>query len=149
MKRRSERKLRLGRREEEGRRKKKKKKKKIRVYVPAFHEILEALTPLDTMHRLILQLRDRLPHNVGQQINQPGPGLHLGAIGGEGKAVLGHLQQGDAQRPHVRGDGVGLALDPLRRHVVRGADEGVGIAFGAELAADAKVAQFDLPVAAE
>ena len=63
--------------------------------------------------------------------------------------MLGDLEQGDAQRPHVRGDGVRLARDALRRHVVRGADEGVGVAARAELAADAEVAQLDLPVAAQ
>jgi len=134
---------------EGGRRRKKKKKEKICIYVPAFNKILKALTPLNTMIRLILQLRNRLPHNVRQQINQPGPGLHLRAIRGKGKAVLCHLQQSDTQRPHVGGDGVGLALDALGRHVVGCADEGVGIAFGAEFAADAKVAEFDLAVAAE
>jgi hypothetical protein len=101
------------------------------------------------MIRLILQLRDRLPHNIRQQINQPGSRLHLGAVSGERKPVLCNLQQRDTQRPHIGGDGVGLALDPLGRHVVGSADEGVGIAFGAELAADAKVAEFDLAVAAE
>lgn len=37
----------------------------------------------------------------------------------------------------------------LGGHVVGSADEGVGIALGAELAADAEVAKFDLAVAAE
>ena len=63
--------------------------------------------------------------------------------------MLGDLEQGDAQRPHVRGDGVGLARDALGRHVVRGADEGVGVTACAELAADSEVAEFHLTVAAE
>ena len=63
--------------------------------------------------------------------------------------MLRDLEQGHAQGPDVRGDGVGLAGDALWGHVVRGADERVGVAFGAELAANAEVAEFDLAVAAE
>ena len=37
----------------------------------------------------------------------------------------------------------------LGGHVVGGTDEGVGVALGAEFTADAKVAEFDLPVAAQ
>lgn len=57
---------------------------------------------------------------------------------------MGHLEQGDAEGPDVRGDGVGLARDALGCHVVGGTDEGVGVAFRAELAADAEVAEADL-----
>lgn len=63
--------------------------------------------------------------------------------------MLGDLEEGDAERPDVGGDGVGLAGDALRGHIVGGADEGVGVAAGAELAADAEVAELDLAVAAE
>ena len=42
-----------------------------------------------------------------------------------------------------------MSRDALGRHVVGGTDECVGIALGAEFAADAKVAEFDLPIAAE
>lgn len=57
--------------------------------------------------------------------------------------MLCHFEQGDAEGPHVRGDGVGLAGDALGRHVVGGADEGVCVAAGAEFARDAKVTEFD------
>ena len=42
-----------------------------------------------------------------------------------------------------------MTRDALRSHVVGGADEGVGVALGSEFAADAKVAELDLTVAAE
>ena len=120
-----------------------------RGYVPALDEILEVVRPLDARLGLILQLRDRLPHDVGEQIDQARPGLHLGPVGGEGEAVLGDLQERDARAPHVGGDGVALARDTLRGHVVGRADEGVCVAFRSELAAHAEVAQLDLAVAAQ
>lgn len=42
-----------------------------------------------------------------------------------------------------------MTRDALRSHVVGCADEGVGVALGPELAANAKVAEFDLTVAAK
>ncbi len=90
-----------------------------------------------------------MPHDIRQQIDQSRLRLHLRPVGWEGEAVLGHLEQGHAEGPDVRGDGVGLARDALGRHVVGGADEGVGVAFGAEFAADAEVAEADLARAGE
>lgn len=58
--------------------------------------------------------------------------------------MLGHFKKRDAKRPDIRGDGVGLARDAFGRHVIRGANECICIAFGAELAADAEVAESDL-----
>ena len=98
---------------------------------------------------LILQLRNRLPHNIRQEINQACPRLNLRPIRWERKAVLRNFEQRDAKGPNVRGDGVGLAGDALGGHVVGRADEGVGVAFGPEFATDAEVAEFDLAVAAE
>ena len=63
--------------------------------------------------------------------------------------MLRDFEQGDAERPDVGGDGVGLAGDALGRHVVGCADEGVCVAFGAEFAADAEVAELDAAGAAE
>ena len=39
--------------------------------------------------------------------------------------------------------------DSLRGHIVGGADEGVGVSFGTELATDTKVAKLDLAVTAQ
>ena len=63
--------------------------------------------------------------------------------------MLRDLEQRHAEGPDVAGDGVALARDALGRHVVAGADKSVGVAAGAELAADAKVAELDGAVAAE
>ena len=115
----------------------------------AFDEILEAIPPLDVVLRLVFQLRDRLPHDIREQIDEAGARLHFGAVGREGEAVLRDLQKGDAERPYVRRDGVGLSLDALRGHIVGCADEGSGFALGAEFAGYAEVAELDLAVAAE
>ena len=66
----------------------------------------------------ILQFRDGLADNVGEEIDESRLGLHLRSVGGKGKTVLSDLQQSDTQGPYVRGDGVGLAGDALGRHVV-------------------------------
>ena len=63
--------------------------------------------------------------------------------------MLSDLEEGHAKRPDIRGDGVALACDTLRRHVVASADEGIGITACAELTTDAKVAEFHGAVAAE
>ena len=113
-------------------------------YVPALDEIFEIFAPLNPILLLILQLRDRLPHYICKQINQPRLWLHFRAIGGEWKAMLSDFQKSDTKGPDVRCDCVGFARDALRGHVVRGADEGVGVPFGAKLAANAEVAKADL-----
>ena len=124
----------------------------------ALNKVLEIIRPFDPVLRLVLQLRNRLPDNIREQVNQPGFGVGglvvvgaggVGVVGGEGEAVLDDLEEGDAERPDVGGDGVALALDAFGGHVVGGADEGVGVAFGAEFAGDAEVAEFDLPGAVE
>lgn len=58
--------------------------------------------------------------------------------------MLSHFQKGNTEGPDVRGDGVRFASDALRCHVIGGADEGVGVPFGTELAANAKVTKADL-----
>ena len=63
--------------------------------------------------------------------------------------MLSDFEKSDAERPDVRGDGVRLTCNALGGHVIGCADEGIGITFGPELTADAKVAEFDLAVAAE
>lgn len=140
---------------------------------PASHKVLKVVTPLDAELGLVLQLRDGLSHNVGEQVDQPGPGVAATILRlAERKAVLGHFEQCNAQRPHVRRDCVRKTLDSLglqpthesahqkseggerehctHRHVVRRPDKGVGIALGADqLARDAKVAQFHLAAAGQ
>ncbi len=107
------------------------------------------LTPFDLILFLVFELRNRLSDDICQQIDQSRLRLHFGPVCWEGEAVLGHFQQGDAEGPDVGGDGVGLAGDALGCHVVGCADEGVGVAFGAEFAADAEVAEADLAGAGE
>ena len=58
--------------------------------------------------------------------------------------MLRHFQKSDPEGPDIRGDGVGFASNALRSHIVRGANKGVGVPFGAKLAANAKVAKADL-----
>ena len=117
------------------------------LHSPTLNKILKILAPpnlrLAIPRRLILQLRQRLSHNVLDDIDQARSWLHFGAVGGEGETVLGYFEESNAEGPDVGGDGVGLAGDSLRSHVVGGADEGVSVAAGAEFAGDAEVAQFD------
>ena len=113
-------------------------------YVPALNEIFEVFAPLDPILLLILQLRNRLSHYISKQINQSRLRLHFRAIGGEREAVLSHFQKCDTEGPDVGGDGVRFTSDALRGHIVRGADEGIGIPFGAKFTANAEVAQADL-----
>lgn len=117
--------------------------------IPAFDKVLEVLGPLDAVLGLVLQLGYRLADNIGEKIDQPGSRLHLRPIGREGEPMLRNLQQGHTQRPDVRSDGVRLTCDTFWRHVVGGADERIGIALGAELAADTKVAELDLAIATQ
>lgn len=117
--------------------------------VRAFNKILETFAPFDPMLRFVLQLRDWLSDDVREEVNQTRSRLHLRAIRGKGESMLGHFQQRHPQRPDVGRDGVGLPGDPLRRHVVGGADERIGIAFGAEFAAHPKITQLHLAVAAQ
>ena len=58
--------------------------------------------------------------------------------------MLSDLQKRDTEGPDVRGNGIGFASDALRCHVVGGADEGIGVPFGAKFAANSKVAKADL-----
>ena len=58
--------------------------------------------------------------------------------------MLRHFQKCDAEGPDIGGDGVGFASNALRSHIVRGADKGVGVPFGAEFAANAEVAKTNL-----
>ena len=119
------------------------------IYSPAFDEILEVLRPLDACFWLVLQCRDRLTNDVGQKIDQTSTRVHLGAVCGEREAMLCDFEKCHAQAPHVASDGVALSSDSLRGHVVRRANEGVGITFRPELAGDAKVAKLYLPILAK
>lgn len=115
--------------------------------IPTLNKVLKTVAPPNIL--LILQLRNRLPHDIRQQIDQARLRLHLRPVRGEGEPVLRYFEERDAEGPDVRGDGVGLARDALGGHVVGGADEGVGVVFGAVFAADAEVAEADLPAAGE
>ena len=133
-----------------------------------FDEVFEVLAPFDAVFWLILQFRDGLADDVGQEIDEACPWLHLRAVCGEGEAVLGYFEESHTKAPDIRGDGVGLALYPLGGHVVRGADERVGVAGNDYLAprglvegknlnlplrpkfsADTKITELNLPIFAE
>ena len=58
----------------------------------AFDKILHAVTPLDLIVWLILQLRYRLSNNVCQQINQTCLWLRIGPVRGEWEPVLGDFE---------------------------------------------------------
>ena len=129
--------------------KKKKGKRNTSEHVPTLNEVLEVLTPLDLLVRLVLQLGNRLTDNVRQQIDQTSTWLHFRAVRREGEAVLRDLKQCNTERPDVGCDGIRLPCDTFGRHVVRCADESVGIALGAELATHTKVAEFDIAATCE
>ena len=61
--------------------------------LPAFDEVLETFTPLDSRLGLVLEFRDGLPDNVGQEVNQPSLWVHLCPIRREGEAMLGHFKE--------------------------------------------------------
>ena len=71
-------------------------------HVPTFDEILETLAPLHALavltfsRLLVLKLRDWLPNDVGEEVNEARSRLHLGAVGWEGEAVLRHFEKGHA-----------------------------------------------------
>ena len=117
--------------------------------IPAVDEIFKIVRPANPICRLILKLRDRLTDNVRKEVDQAGARLHFGTIGWEGEAMLGHFEEGNTKRPDVRGDGIRLPGDSFGSHIVRGSDEGIGIALGAEFATDAKVAELHLAIAAQ
>lgn len=97
----------------------------------------------------VFQLRNRLSHDIGQQVDQTGTRLHFGPVGREREAMLRDLQQGHAEGPDVGGDGVRLPGDPFGGHVVGRADKRVGVTFGAELATHSEIAQFHLTIATQ
>lgn len=113
---------------------------------PAINKVLEIIRPANPMIRLIFQLRDRLADDVSKKIDQTGARLHFSPVGREWESMLGDLEQRHSKGPDIGGDSVRLACDSLRCHVIRCSNEGVGIALGAEFAADAKVAEFHLTV---
>lgn len=117
--------------------------------LPAFDKVLEALTPLDALIWLVFKLGDRLAHDVREQVDQTSSRLHFCAVRWEREAMLRDFQQRDAEGPDVRCYSITLAGDPLGSHVVRSADESVGVALRAELSADAKVTEFDVAGASE
>jgi len=63
--------------------------------------------------------------------------------------MLCDFEKCHAQAPYVASDGVALSSDSLRGHVVRCANEGVGITFCTELTGDAKIAKLYLPILAK
>lgn len=63
--------------------------------------------------------------------------------------MLCDFQQSHTQGPDVGSDGIRLSSNSFRCHVVGGTNKSIGVAFGAELAADTEVAEFDLTITAE
>ena len=63
--------------------------------------------------------------------------------------MLRDLKQCNAERPDVGCDRVRLPCDTFGRHVVRCADESVGIALRAELTTHTEIAEFDIAAACE
>ncbi len=118
------------------------------LHVPTFDEVFETLAPIDTLGWFIFELRYRLSDDVSEQVYQSSPWLHFRAVCREWEPMLSDFQQRDAERPDVRSDGVGLAGDPLGCHVVGCPDERVGVTLCAEFAADSKVTELHLAVAA-
>ena len=118
-------------------------------YIPAFNKVFEIVRPADPICWFVLELRDGLTDNVRKEVDQAGARLHFGTIGWEGEAMLGHFEEGNTKRPDVRGDGIRLPGDSFGSHIVRGSDEGIGIALGAEFATDAKVAELHLAIPAQ
>jgi len=119
------------------------------ISLPALDEVLEVLAPVDVGTWLVLELGDRLPDNVGEQIDQACARLHLRPIGREGEPVLGNLQKSHARRPDIGCDGIALARDTFRRHVIAGANEGVCLALSPKVSRNTKVAELDLAVPAK
>lgn len=117
--------------------------------VRAFNEILETFAPFDPVFRFILQFRDGLSDDIREQLDQTGSRLHLRTIRGEGESMLGHLKQCHPQRPYVGRDSVGLPGDPFGSHIIGSANECVGVAFGAEFTAHAKIAELHLAITAQ
>lgn len=117
--------------------------------LPAFDEVLEALAPLDALIWLIFQLGNWLAHDVREQVDQASSRLHFCAVRWEREAMLRDFQQRDTEGPDVRCYSITLASDPLGSHVVRSADESVGVALRAKLSTNAKVAEFDIAGASE
>ena len=118
-------------------------------HIPALNEIFKVVSPLDIILRFVLELGNRLSNDISQEINKTSTRLEFRSICGEWKPMLCCLEQGHTKRPDVRGDCVRLAGDTLRCHVVGRADERVCVAFCAEFAAHAKIAEFNLAIAAE
>ena len=62
----------------------------------ALDKILETLTPFDAVFFFILQLRNRLPHDIGQEIYQTCSWLHFRPVRWEWEAVLRDFEKSDA-----------------------------------------------------
>ena len=91
------------------------------------------------------QLRRRLMHNLLQQIQDPRwrtvPILDP-LTTAKREPPNRHLHDTQPVTPHIRLDRVPIPLDPLGRHVRRGAHKGVGDGVD-ELARDAEIAELD------
>lgn len=71
------------------------------LHVPAFDEVFETLTPVNTLGWLILEFRYRLSDDVSEQIYQSSPWLHFRPVRWEWEPMLSDFQQRDSQRPDV------------------------------------------------
>lgn len=68
---------------------------------PALDKVLEVVAPEDVGRRFVFEFRNRLPDNIGEEVDQPSTGLVDGAVSWEGEPVLGNLEQRDTRRPDV------------------------------------------------
>lgn len=134
-------------------------------HLPACNKVFKVVAPLDPKLWLIFELRNRLPHNVREQVNQPRPCMPPSILRlPERKPVLCNLEQRHAQRPDIRRDGIRVALDAFRLfstsaiksrqrkhchtycHIVRRPNERIRISLGSDkLPRHAKIAQLHLP----
>jgi hypothetical protein len=117
--------------------------------LPAFDKVLEVIAPEDVIRGFVLQFGNRLSNDVGEEIDQSSTWLVDGAVRREREPVLGDFEQRNAGRPDVGRDGVRLASDTLGSHVIRGPDEGIGLALCTEIARHAEVAKLNVSVPAD
>ena len=76
------------------------------------HEVLDCRGPNKADARIIYHLRSRCRDNVCKQLD--GCENLVAALGYERESEVSDFVQSQAERPHVRFDGVGLAEDPFR-----------------------------------
>ncbi|KAI6772357.1 hypothetical protein HG530_003315 [Fusarium avenaceum] len=63
--------------------------------------------------------------------------------------MLRDLEKRNSCGPNIRGDGVRLACDTFRCHIITGANESVGLALSTEVARDTEIAELDSSISAK